>query len=188
MSPFEGKKLDYILGIYDDVLYAAGTESIVAYDLQGGAMIWACQHLPPSSPSEGGLAGGGGSEAKLKAEIRRAADSVFDDGEDSKQSLGRGLVTPDGVYLPVEDTIYHFDLKGYQGIAKVIGRVHVDLGTLAPVGNLYSDGERFWVHGANRIYALGPANEKPDSKKGALKTKLPDNWISNVKLSNMVPR
>ena len=121
MSPV-GYKVDYVLGVYNDVLYAAGTETIVAYDLKGeGRMIWGTEQL-----------------------------------FDGKQSLGRGVVTPKGIYLPVEDSIYQFDLNGDQGKAKVLAKVHVDLGTAAPVGNLYSDGERFWVHGANRLYALGP--------------------------------
>ena len=119
-----GFKVDYILGVYNDTLYAAGAETVVAYDLAGtGRMVW-------------------------------GAEQEFD----GKQSLGRGLLTPDGIYIPVEDSIYHFDLNGNKGRSKVIAKAHVDLGTLAPVGNLYSDGQRFWVHGANRLYALGPAD------------------------------
>jgi hypothetical protein len=121
MSPI-GFKVDYVLGVYNDMLYAAGHETIVAYDLEGeGRMIW-------------------------------GADQLFD----GKQSLGRGVLTPKGIYMPVEDSIYHFDLAGDKGKAKVLSRVQVDLGTEAPVGNLYTDGQRFWVHGANRLYALGP--------------------------------
>ncbi|MDG1873527.1 MAG: hypothetical protein P8J27_06430 [Mariniblastus sp.] len=134
MTPI-GFKVDYILGVYNDMLYAAGRETIVAYDLKGeGRMIW-------------------------------GADQVFD----GKQSLGRGMLTPDGVYIPVEDSIYQFGLLGKVGKAEVINKVHVDLGTNAPVGNLYSDGERFWVHGANRLYALGPAaaNAKIKSDEGS---------------------
>ena len=127
-----GFKVDYILGVYNDTLYAAGTETLVAYDLAGtGRMVW-------------------------------GAEQEFD----GKQSLGRGLLTPDGIYMPVEDMIYHFDLNGDDGDSKLIAKTHVDLGTPAPLGNLYSDGQRFWVHGANRLYALGPATDaKPKSKE-----------------------
>ena len=129
-----GYKVDYILGIYNDTLYAAGFETLIAYDLTGtGRMVW-------------------GSEQEF----------------DGKQSLGRGVLTPSGIYMPVEDSIYHFDLNGNDGSSKVIAKAHVDLGTKAPVGNLYSDGQRFWVHGANRLYALGPAGKVP-AKKGAAK-------------------
>jgi len=132
-----GFKVDYILGVYDDMLYAAGPETIVAYDLKGeGRMIW-------------------------------GADQTFN----GQLSLGRGMLTPDGIYMPVQDSIYKFALKGKSGRAHVLGKVHVDLGTGAPVGNLYSDGERFWVHGANRLYALGHAPERTEEEKEENKKK-----------------
>ncbi|MFK7766563.1 MAG: PQQ-binding-like beta-propeller repeat protein [Mariniblastus sp.] len=125
MSPI-GFKVDYLLGVYNDMLYAAGPETIVAYDLKGeGRMIW-------------------------------GADQLFD----GKLSFGKGMLTPSGIYMPVEDNIYQFDLIGNKGKANIISKVHVDLGTNAPVGNLFSDGERIWVHGANRLYALGKAPEE----------------------------
>ncbi len=129
MSPI-GYKVDYLLGVHNDMLYAAGPETIVAYDLKGeGRMIW-------------------------------GADQIFD----GKQSLGRGMLTPKGIYMPVEDNIYLFDLLGDKGKANIIAKVHVDLGTNAPVGNLFSDGERIWVHGANRVYALGKAPEEDEDE------------------------
>ena len=119
MNPI-GYKVDYILGVYEDVLYAAGPETIIAYDLSGeGRMIW-------------------------------GAEQLFDD----KQSFGRGILTPKGIYMPVKDSIYHFSLPNEEGDAKLISRVQVNFGTGVPVGNLYSDGKRFWVHGANRLYML----------------------------------
>ncbi len=124
MSPI-GYKVDYLLGVYDDVLYAAGRETIVAYDLNGeGRMVW-------------------------------GAEQMFDD----KISRGRGMLTPDGIYMPVEDSIYHFSLPQEKNEAKLLDRVQVNLGTDAPVGNLFSDGSRIWVHGANRLYALAPKSE-----------------------------
>ncbi len=121
MSPI-GHKVDYVLGIYNDVLYAAGRETIVAYDLKGeGRMIW-------------------------------GAEQMFD----GKQSQGRGLLTANGLYLPVENSIYHFSLPSDEEAGKLLSKVEVKLGTSAPVGNLFSDGNRLWVHGGNRLYALSP--------------------------------
>ena len=124
MSPI-GFKVDYLLGVYQDVLYAAGRETIVAYDLKGeGRMIW-------------------------------GADQMFD----NKQSLGKGVLTPDGIFMPVANSIYHFGLvhpdRDNPSI-DALARVQVKLGTSAPVGNLCTDGSRFWVHGGNRLYALIP--------------------------------
>jgi len=153
-GPIKRHMVDYILGVYDNVLYAAGTEKIIAYDLESdGSILWVCCALGNRFGPDESLAGEEARQAKLKAKYLQDSDDVID----GKKSLGRGLLTPDGVYVPVEDTIYHLDLKGLDGNAKVLAKVHVDLGTNAPIGNLYSDGERFWVHGANRLYALGPA-------------------------------
>ena len=119
-----GYKVNQILGVYQDTLFTAGPETIIAYDLQGeGRMVW-------------------------------GADQQFD----GKQATGRGLLTPDGLFIPVQDKIYHFGLDGDRGRANLIKKIHVDLGG-APLGNLFSDGERFWVHGGNRLYALGVKSE-----------------------------
>ncbi len=125
VSPLEAK-VDYLLGLYDGVLYAAGSETILAFDLrQEGRMVWGGKRL----------FGG-------------------------KLSYGRGMLTPDGIYVPVDDSICKYSLTGRGGDAVLLGKVNVDLGTGAPVGNLYSDGQKIWVHGANRIYALARGMRK----------------------------
>lgn len=119
-------KLDYILGIQNDILYLAGSETIVAFDLkQEGFMVW------------GGM-------------------PLFD----GKRACGRGMVTTDGIYMPIEDSIWKFALESENSEPTKVAASHVDLGIDAPVGNLYSDGKRIWVHGGNRIYALAPEPEK----------------------------
>ena len=70
------------------------------------------------------------------------------------------MLTPDGLFVPVEDSIVQYSLEGGRdNKAEQLGVVKVDLGTDAPVGNLYSDGQRIWVHGASRLYALQPDPE-----------------------------
>jgi outer membrane protein assembly factor BamB/tetratricopeptide (TPR) repeat protein len=121
MNPV-GYKVDYLLGIFEDVLYAAGRETIIAYDLLGeGRMIW-------------------------------GAEQLFD----GKQSKGRGMLTPEGIFIPVERSIYQFALPGKSAGSEAVRKVAVDFGTATPVGNLYSDGKRIWVHGGNRVSALAP--------------------------------
>jgi len=121
MNPI-GQKVDYLLGVRDGMLYAAGSKTIIAYDLNGeGRMVW-------------------------------GADELFD----GKTSRGRGMLTEDGIYIPVDNGIYKFSLSGRKGKAETVSKVGVSLGTDAPVGNLYSDGQRIWVHGGSRLYALGP--------------------------------
>jgi hypothetical protein len=76
------------------------------------------------------------------------------------------MLTPTGIYMPVGDRIVKYSLADEQGKPKKLGQAIVDFGTGAPVGNLYSDGEKIWVHGANRLYALGPkVNSDPKQSK-----------------------
>ena len=120
MNPL-GLKVNYLLGVYRDILYAAGPETLIAYDLKG----------------EGRMVMGG--------------EPLF--GEE--RSYGRGMLTPDGIFIPVGNKILQFALARDNDRPKLMAESSVDLGTGAPLGNLYSDGEKIWVHGANRLYVLG---------------------------------
>ncbi|MEX2173109.1 MAG: PQQ-binding-like beta-propeller repeat protein [Pirellulaceae bacterium] len=67
-----------------------------------------------------------------------------------EDSLGRGCVTGDAVYLPVKDSIVKFDVeKGGELVQVGVAQTNDD-----PVGNLFSDGEKLWVAGAGRVYAM----------------------------------
>ena len=114
------RKLDYLLGVYDGVLYAAGPETIAAFDLETRQHIW-------------------------------GGDDLFD----GEVSLGRGILTPQGIFVPAGKKILQFELmpKKLSTQPQPLRSMSVDLGG-DDVGNLFSDGERFWVHGGNRIYAL----------------------------------
>ena len=114
------RKLDYLLGVYEGVLYAAGPETIVAFNLETRQLIW-------------------------------GGDDLF--GGDV--SLGKGILTPQGIFVPAENKILQFALMPRELTTQPdpVRSISVDLGG-AEVGNLFSDGERFWVHGGNRVYAL----------------------------------
>ena len=122
-NPMSDGEVDYVIGVYNDILYVGGFKTVIAFQLKReGAILW------------------GGRE-------------LFED----QKSRGRAMLTPAGVFVPVEDSIIQYSLKGDgNGRADEVGAVKVDLGTEAPVGNLYSDGQRIWVHGASRLYALQP--------------------------------
>jgi outer membrane protein assembly factor BamB len=125
-NPMSDGEVDYVIGVYNDILYVGGFKTVIAFQLKReGAILW------------------GGRE-------------MFGD----QKSRGKAMLTADGVFVPVEDSIIQYALEGDgNGRADEIGAVKVDLGTGAPVGNLYSDGQRIWVHGANRLYALQPDPE-----------------------------
>ena len=117
-----GLKVDYLLGIYDKVLYAAGRQTVIAIDLEAeGSLLW-------------------------------GGDNLF--GEST--SYGRGMLTSEGLFLPVGNSIFQYGHKDENYEAKLIRKIPVDLGTNAPLGNLFSDGERIWVHGGSRLYGLWP--------------------------------
>ncbi|MCH2183613.1 MAG: PQQ-binding-like beta-propeller repeat protein [Mariniblastus sp.] len=122
MNPL-GSSVDYLLGVHNDILYAAGRETVIGYDLQG----------------EGRMVLGG--------------EPLFG----GEKSFGRGMLTADGIYLPVGNKIVQIGLTSSTERPQIIQESQVDLGTGAPLGNLYSDGEKIWVHGANRLYVLGKA-------------------------------
>lgn len=130
MNPL-GQKLDYVLGIANDRLYAAGRQTIIAFDLRGeGRMLW-------------------------------GGDDLFG----GAFSGGKGVLTPDGLYIPVSDTVWKFGLEGKAGRADKQAAAHVTLPVSAPLGNLLSDGRRLWAHQGNRLVALGP-EEAVEEKSG----------------------
>ena len=125
-NPMSDGEVDYVIGVYNDVLYAGGFDTVIAFQLKReGAILW------------------GGRQ-------------MFGD----QKSRGKAMLTTEGLFVPVEDSIIQYTLEGDpDGKADEMAVAKVDLGTGAPLGNLYSDGQRIWVHGASRIYALQPDPE-----------------------------
>ncbi len=70
--------------------------------------------------------------------------------KDLEDSLGRGVLTEDAIYIPVKNSVMKLDLEK----GRDQGQVGVQLTTEDPVGNLFSDGEKLWVAGAGRVYAM----------------------------------
>lgn len=121
MAPL-GSRIDYVLGIHDRVLYTAGRETIVAFDLDGhGRMLW-------------------------------GGEALFGGGN----SAGFGILTPAGIYVPVENSVWKFDLQPAQSMPEPVARATVKLGFEAPLGNLACDGKNIWVHAGNRMARLEP--------------------------------
>ena len=115
-------RVNYILGVIDGVVYTAGEETLIGYEIEGGRIVLGGRPL-----------------------------------FEGNQSQGRGMLTPDGIYLPVGNKIYKFALRGKTDRPEILATATVELGSGAPLGNLFSDGKRIWVHGGNRLYALGPS-------------------------------
>lgn len=172
----DGWKADMVLP-YGNVLllFSSDFNNVWAIDRQTAKFKWKTENRPFGSKFDY-LIGIYNDKIYLGGTESIAAISISAEGRwewveefDDEKSLGRAALTPNGIYVPIEDSIAHFKLEGKDGRGDLVNRVGVRLGTGAPVGNLFSDGEKLWVVGANRLYVLGPAppaveNEEDDSK------------------------
>ncbi len=68
---------------------------------------------------------------------------------------GRGLITSQGILLPVND---HLELYDLRSLAK-IKDIPVKMPTKMPIGSLVSDGTRLWIAAMNRLIAVEPSAE-----------------------------
>jgi outer membrane protein assembly factor BamB/TolA-binding protein len=142
------------------ILLGSDREEILAVDRSSGEMVWKCKFKPTIGHKvdyligihEGYLYCGGTNTVcaiHLEGEGRWVWGG-FGDEFGGDQSYGRGFLTSEAMYVPVKDSILKLDLK----TGKELGRVGVSLPESSPVGNIYSDGRRIWIHNANRLYAL----------------------------------
>jgi outer membrane protein assembly factor BamB len=135
------------------VLMASDHDRLLALDRRTGAILWESPRTPFDHPAEyclGTVDGAlfvGGRNVIRRYDINSGLlkwEAVVED------SFGRAALTEDSIYVPVKASIWKLDLEKGQ----VQGKVGVSLSTDDMVGNVYSDGERLWVHGGNRVYAL----------------------------------
>jgi len=167
-ATFDGWSSDVIIPNGRELIcFCSDTSSIVAIDRNDGSLVWKTG-LRPYGAKVDYIIGAwddllylGGKETIIAIDLKSqgyiawGGEALFD----GAKTTGRGMVTPQGVFMPVGKAIWRFALKPEEGRAEVLNQVEAYLGTEAPVGNLYSDGERIWVHGASRLYALSPKQE-----------------------------
>ena len=72
-----------------------------------------------------------------------------------ERSLGRGLLTPDAVYLPNNSEIVM--LNPDTGVE--LGKLKLPLPDGEPVGNLWSDGRKLFVLGPGHVLVFGAIQE-----------------------------
>lgn len=83
---------------------------------------------------------------------------------------GHGILTSQGILLPVND---HLELYDLRSLAK-IKDISVTMPTKMPIGSLVSDGSRLWIAAMNRLIAVEPvavsnnesSNESDDKADG----------------------
>ena len=168
-TAFDGWSSDTIIPNGRELIcFCSDSSTIFAIDRNDGSKIWETGLRPYGLKVDyimgawGDLLYLGGQQTIIAIDLSAEGYIAWggEDLFDGQTSNGRGMVTPQGVFVPVENAIWRFALKGNKkGRAEVLNQVEAFLGTDAPVGNLYSDGERIWVHGASRLYALAPKED-----------------------------
>ncbi|MEX2027054.1 MAG: PQQ-binding-like beta-propeller repeat protein, partial [Pirellulaceae bacterium] len=137
------------------VVMASDSDELFALDRRNGKVAWKSPRTPNGMQEATycvGVAGQGlivaGKSVVRRYDVQKDGKLVWD--QEIGDSFGRGCLTDDAVYVPVRDSIVKLDLeKGREEV-----QVGVALTTGDPVGNLFSDGEKLWVTGGGRVYAM----------------------------------
>ena len=147
------------------ILLASDLNKLVGYDRTNGQQVWEAPATDVFGTNVEYLIGvyqgflyAGGEDNVIAYDLQGDGRMVWtiENYLGGQSSCGRAMLTKDGVFVPVGQTILRFDLE----TGKLLGRVGVRLPGRLPVGNIFSDGEKLWIHSGNRIMALGPAKEK----------------------------
>jgi len=136
------------------IVMSSDSDKLLALDRRTGELLWESPRTSPlgsvASYCLGALGRGlfvAGKNVVRRYDIvsgRLIWEKEFED------SFGRGCVTEGALYLPVRDSILKLDPERGRDLAQV----GVALTSDEPVGNLFSDGEKLWVVGAGRVYAM----------------------------------
>jgi outer membrane protein assembly factor BamB len=136
------------------VVLPSDADRVFALDRRTGDMLWESPRTSPFGTVANYVLGvnGRGLFVAGKNVARRydlpSGRLVWE--KEIEDSYGRGCVTDDSVYLPVRDSILQLDAEKGREVSQVGAALTSD----EPVGNLYSDGDKLWVVGAGRVYAM----------------------------------
>jgi outer membrane protein assembly factor BamB/HEAT repeat protein len=135
------------------VVMATDHDRLLAIDRRSGQLLWNSPRKPLDQPGQYCLGTVGRSYFIAGRNVVRRYDMPTGRVKwetEIEDSFGRGALTEDAIYMPVKNSIWQLDLEK----GTIVKQVGVSLNTDDPVGNLYSDGERFWVQGGSRVYVL----------------------------------
>ncbi|MDX1944384.1 MAG: PQQ-binding-like beta-propeller repeat protein [Pirellulaceae bacterium] len=145
------------------VVMSSDCDKLLSLDRRSGELLWESPRVSPFGAASSYCVGvnGRGLIVAGKNIVRRydipSGRLVWE--KEIEDSLGRGCVTGDAVYIPVKDSILKLEVeKGRELI-----QVGVALTTDDPVGNLFSDGEKIWVASAGRVYAMTTLEHRMES-------------------------
>ena len=134
---------------------ASDFEQIFAVDREDGALLWETTPITGEHADTGryclGVANGGlfvaGRRVLRRYDLR---GGLLQWEARTQQSYGRALLTEDLIFFPEEHRILMYET----GTERVLrGRVSPPLEGDPVVGNLFSDGERLFIHGLRAVHA-----------------------------------
>lgn len=164
------------------VIMSSDCDKLLALDRRTGELLWESPRTSPFGAASSYCLGvnGRGLFVAGKNIVRRydipSGRLVWE--KEIEDSLGRGCVTDDAVYVPVKDSILKLDAeKGRELI-----QVGVALTSDDPVGNLFSDGEKLWVASAGRVYAMTTLEHRMESLAKQIAAGDPDAQQNRMRL------
>jgi outer membrane protein assembly factor BamB len=136
------------------IVMASDLDKLMALDRQTGKELWLAPRTPPSGVETTyclGVRGNGlyvAGPNVVRCFALNGGRMLWE--REIEDSFGHGTLTADAVYIPVKDSILKLALDTGDELAQV----GVALPSEDPVGNIYSDGQKLWVAGAGRVYAM----------------------------------
>ena len=171
LQNLDGAQDDVVIPIGNQlVLLASDSNTLRAFDRQTGEFLWATanRHFGKKFDYFIGVQGDliflGGRQLILAVDVNQAGKLVWLQTWKKEQSLGRAMLTPTSLFVPMEHEIVQYSTTLGDSFGQEVGRAQVELGTGAPLGNLYSDGQTIWILGANRVYRLQPVSTDDTSQ------------------------
>jgi hypothetical protein len=162
---FDGWSEDLIIPWGREIIcLASDAATIVSVDRATGAVVWEADMEPLGSRIDYVL---GIHDRVLYTAGRETIVAIDLDGHGRMLwggeplfgggvSAGFGILTNDGIFVPVENSVWKFALRPAESMPGPVARAAVNLGYEAPLGNLASDGRHLWVQGGNRMARLEP--------------------------------
>lgn len=92
--------------------------------------------------------------------------------------FGRGVLTSDAIYVPEMNAIKQLNLK----TGDIEATTSVSLTADQPIGNLFSDGEKLWSVGVNRVYALTSLENRMELLADQIAAKNPEAYLERMQL------
>ncbi len=173
---FEGWDEDLIIPWGGEMICLPSDASVVfSIDRRSGDVLWSAGSKPLGEPLTYVL----GIHNRVLYAAGKSTIVAFDlDGQGrmlwggepmfgNGVSYGRGILTNDGIYMPVGSSVWKYALEPDSSSPLPVAQSSVNLGMNSPVGNLTSDGQHLWVQNGNRLFRLEPVADGERARTSA---------------------